>query len=516
MKKQTLIYKIFLLLTFALLSFVSCSDDDSSNGAPKEISGIPLTEWGISQEDVIKKMKEYTILSQTSNEILFSDNMKENQIYGFSFTDNGLSASSITMPLTDLSSYVNSYNQLGLLGNKDVYIDKNATTIAVIYQELKDESSMCAIGFIPAESLDGETFSPIVATTGDYKINSYTAVDLSGNVEGLQQSDECGIIYGRESSLNDGISLKSDNISSFTFSLSDLEMGGTYYYCAYAKSGDFVYYGQIASFSTPTAINSVSTETADEITVNSAILHGKADIKSEYDVDYTSGFFMSTSGTPSINNYTKKISAGKNTETFQAKATGLSDNTSYNWCAYVYCNGTYFYGDVKSFQTEALPTYKVGDFYPNVTSPEGVVFYVSNNGHNGRIVSLDIAYHLKWDTSGIFCYGYGNTDSYDGSYNSGPSSTSLAYGWCKNHGKGWYLPAKNELVTLGYNYSVVKSSFINSGYSAPPASIYWSSTEYDDDHAYIVCVGGTSGYQSGWTSWVNKDNGETVIAVKKF
>ena len=78
------------------------------------------------------------------------------------------------------------------------------------------------------------------------------------------------------------------------------------------------------------------------------------------------------------------------------------------------------------------------------------------------------------------------------------------------------MPAQEELVYLGYYYSTIKSSFINAGYSAPEASIYWSSTEYDNNNAYIVCVGNWSGYQSGWTSWVNKDNGEMVIAVKKF
>ncbi len=515
MYKQSYIYKCFFLLTFAFISFVSCSDDDSSNETPQEIHEIPLTEWGMSQEDVIKRMKDYTILSHTSNEILFSDNEKNNHIYGFSFTDSGLSASSITMPSTDLSLYVNSYNHLGLLGNKDVYIDKKQTTIAVLYNELNDEHTMCAIGFMPATSADEEELSPIVIKTGEYTINNITEANISGSVEGLKNNDECGIIYGKDNSLSDGITLKSDNISSFTFSLSDLQMGGTYYYCAYAKSNECFYYGQISSFTMPNAINNVITENVEDITVNSALLHGKVNLNTEFDVDYSCGFFLSTTDNPSAENYTKKISAGNNSEVFQAKATGLNDNTSYKWRAYVLCKGTYFYGEVKSFQTEALPTYKIGDFYPNTTNPEGVVFTTSNNGHNGKIVSLDTKY-LKWDTSGIFCTKYGNTNSYDGSYNRGPTSTSLAYGWCKNHGEGWYLPAKEELIDLGYYFSKVRNSFNNSGYTAPDNGMYWSSTEYSSDHAYIVCVGGTSQYDSGWSSWVNKDNGESVIAVKKF
>ncbi len=74
---------------------------------------------------------------------------------------------------------------------------------------------------------------------------------------------------------------------------------------------------------------------------------------------YTRGFFISRQGTPSATNYVKKYEdSKKNTdgyyETGWSDISDLENQTDYNYCAYVYSNGKYYYGSTKSIKTKGV------------------------------------------------------------------------------------------------------------------------------------------------------------------
>ena len=147
----------------------------------------------------------------------------------------------------------------------------------------------------------------------------------------------------------------------------------------------------------------------------------------------------------------------------------------------------------------AQKQYKVGDYY-NENGRAGVVFQVDETGQHGKIVSLNEPNKLL-----IWCY-----DSYDkgvewGAFNNDDGAANMviilkqvknlkkypAISWCLAQGKGWYLPAINELKTLLLDndvHSAVNKTLIEHGgiklisvgektAKNGFARDYWSSTE---------------------------------------
>ncbi len=132
--------------------------------------------------------------------------------------------------------------------------------------------------------------------------------------------------------------------------------------------------------------------------------------------------------------------------------------------------------------------YKVGDYY-NENGKEGVVFEVWDNGRHGRIVSLDET-ELQWCTYEQYTreITLGLTNKSDGKANTdkvmqrGDSNQYPAFVWCRNKGADWYLPAKEELITIYNNKSAINSTLAEYGTKLDRYrySYYWSSTEYED------------------------------------
>ena len=204
---------------------------------------------------------------------------------------------------------------------------------------------------------------------------------------------------------------------------------------------------------------------------------------------------------------------------FSFSITGLVHSTTYYYQAFAPIDGITYFSDIKSFETAFVQTYAIGDWYPNYNNREGVVFYTSNNGTHGKIVSLDNGY-LYWDTETLFAKKRGCTSNTDGLANTGKMPTSstqtLAGPWCLNHGDGWYCPARNELVTLANNINTVNSTLASGGYPQKGAHC-WSSTEYSSDMAYIVTLGimSSSDYIGKYYT-VSKGQGYSVCAIKQF
>ena len=127
-----------------------------------------------------------------------------------------------------------------------------------------------------------------------------------------------------------------------------------------------------------------------------------------------------------------------------------------------------------------VKTYKVGDYY-NENGKKGVVFKVSVGGRHGKIVSMvESKEALNWDS---------------------------AFKWCADLGEGWYLPSKNELLTIYKNRGKLNHKLtdrISSSY------LYWSSTEYNLFCAWYVCIG------DGDTDYYTKAGIRYVRAVSAF
>ncbi len=154
--------------------------------------------------------------------------------------------------------------------------------------------------------------------------------------------------------------------------------------------------------------------------------------------------------------------------------------------------------------------YSIGEKYSR-NGKKGIVFYVTDNGLHGKIVSeTEAAY--KWSVEDVRT---GATDKNDGMANmkkiqaiSGWHEKYPAFAWCADNGDGWYLPALNELKTL-FESKVVK--LISGDHDK-----YWSSTESDDDDWWGVwCVWCVDGNIKEYGHYYN-GNYSHVRAVSAF
>ena len=153
--------------------------------------------------------------------------------------------------------------------------------------------------------------------------------------------------------------------------------------------------------------------------------------------------------------------------------------------------------------------YKVGDYY-NENGKQGVVFEVSADGRHGKIVSMKkSAEMLDWSSNSAEQKRLiGANSETNGVYNmakvkaiSGWRDKYPAFKWCADLGEGWYLPSKEELLTIYKNKDKV-----NPNLTDKLSNLYWSSTE--DDYQW------SSGDFCAWL--VNMNNGDTGIDRKDY
>ena len=153
--------------------------------------------------------------------------------------------------------------------------------------------------------------------------------------------------------------------------------------------------------------------------------------------------------------------------------------------------------------------YKVGDYY-NENGKQGVVFEVSADGRHGKIVSMKkSAEMLDWSSNSAEQKRLiGANSETTGAYNMAKVKARPywrdkypAFKWCADLGEGWYLPSKEELLTIYKNKDKV-----NPNLTDKLSNLYWSSTE--DDYQW------SSGDFCAWL--VNMNNGDTGIDRKDY
>lgn len=163
-------------------------------------------------------------------------------------------------------------------------------------------------------------------------------------------------------------------------------------------------------------------------------------------------------------------------------------------------------------ELESLPRasrpYRLLDLYDE-NGVKGIVIETHDEGYHGKIISLDEKKLAFMKGAGLLAKTrFGLVDQYNGLNNQtillqfiGKSvmitlNNFPAIQWCTNHGKGWYLPAKEEIEQFfwtvsqgkGYTFQELNEAIENNGgdkVSFSFTSCYLSSTETDSSGKYI-------------------------------
>jgi hypothetical protein len=89
------------------------------------------------------------------------------------------------------------------------------------------------------------------------------------------------------------------------------------------------------------------------------------------------------------------------------------------------------------------------------------------------------------------------------------ASWSGAKSWCSSYGDGkWYLPSANDLKVIYNNKSTLNKTLTMCGGTTLGASVYWSSSEYNNSYAYYVR------FSTGIRDYYGKSNVNQVRAVR--
>lgn len=170
-----------------------------------------------------------------------------------------------------------------------------------------------------------------------------------------------------------------------------------------------------------------------------------------------------------------------------------------------------------------LMSYAIGDLHPNDEHPVGVVFWLEpvtvtdGKGFEGKVVSLDES-NLIWGRAGIVV----NTINVeDGAANmaiieslEGWESKYPAFKWCADKGKGWYLPALGELLSLYRNKEIVNTAIRRVANSITVSdALYWASTEhYETPENLAGCLFFRDAAIDGWASKNGRNRVRAVFA----
>ena len=193
---------------------------------------------------------------------------------------------------------------------------------------------------------------PSVTTSSTSNI-SYTSATVGGNVtsDGGANITERGVVYSTTQNPTTSNSKENSGsgIGSFTCSLSNLQVGTTYYVRAYAVNKKGTAYGEQQALTTKaSALPSVTTSSATNITYTSATVGGN--VTSDGGENITErGVVYSTTQNPTTSN--SKVSSGNGAGSFSCSLSNLQVGTTYYIRAYAINKKGTAYGEQQSFTT---------------------------------------------------------------------------------------------------------------------------------------------------------------------
>ena len=160
-------------------------------------------------------------------------------------------------------------------------------------------------------------------------------------------------------------------------------------------------------------------------------------------------------------------------------------------------------------------TYKIGDVVSK-NGVVGVIFEVTDDGKHGKMVCAKELDCPNWSSDTNEQKRLIGANSENGMSNMSVvkqidnwQSKYPAFALCADLGEGWYLPAKEELLSLNGNAIVINKSL--QAIKAPKLNKWcWSSTEASEFCAWYVIMG------FGYTGYYDKDFDGYVRAVSAF
>ncbi|MFC2005263.1 S8 family serine peptidase, partial [Chloroflexota bacterium] len=218
---------------------------------------------------------------------------------------------------------------------------------------------------------------PAVTTSAADNITSSSAT-LHGNLDSLGSASSANVSFewGTTSGnlTQQTQSHVMDTIGSFSADLSSLSSNTTYYFRTKAV-GDGTGYGNELSFATETIPPAVTTSAADNITSNSATLHGDLTDLGDYSSANASFEWGPTSGNLTWQTTPQVMDS---TDNFSADLSSLSSNTTYYFRAKAATNPT-VYGNELSFTTEALLSIEITPDSPVLNAGHAQQFTATGN-----------------------------------------------------------------------------------------------------------------------------------------
>jgi hypothetical protein len=148
---------------------------------------------------------------------------------------------------------------------------------------------------------------------------------------------------------------------------------------------------------------------------------------------------------------------------------------------------------------------------------QGIVFDVTADGKHGKIVSLDEGEGWSWAVVDVYDRKTDATSHDDGMSNfnkikkqSNWETNYPAFAWCATKGEGWYLPAKEELLSICEKRDIINES-LSKIKAVTLRRFLWSSTESNKEfYAWYVFM------YDGYTDEDVKYNFIYVRAVSAF
>ena len=139
--------------------------------------------------------------------------------------------------------------------------------------------------------------------------------------------------------------------------------------------------------------------------------------------------------------------------------------------------------------------YQVGDYY-NESGKEGIVIEVDQDGNNGKIISLrQSSSPLQWASDVAEQNRLVGTIYMSGGVENLAKIVKIpnwkekypAFKWCFDYGKGWYLPALQEVerfILFPAIREAINKGLKENGGTPITTLAYWSSTEWQDNELY--------------------------------
>ena len=211
--------------------------------------------------------------------------------------------------------------------------------------------------------------------------------------DGGSTPTEVGFYYSKEESLNVETAQKvSEAFSSdnFTLSVSDLEVGTTYYVKAFALNSTGEAYNNIVNFKTVSTAPSVSTKGYSKITATSAELSGEIEDDNGEPISECGFVWLKGSGIPTISD--NRLQASCETEEFTSVIGDIIPNEIYSFRAYAINSKGISYGEVISLEIEvSLPTVITLDVN-DITDYSAVCGGVITDDGGGEIIAKGIVW----------------------------------------------------------------------------------------------------------------------------